>query len=76
MTLAIVKVLPEPVTPSRVCLEMPEFSPETSLSMAWGWSPAGFMSDSRWKFTLLFYQVSGSFRVVKYCIMYRCQEGQ
>ena len=41
MTFAIVKVLPEPVTPSKVCSFMPELTPLTSWSMASGWSPVG-----------------------------------
>ena len=41
MTLAMVKVLPEPVTPSSTCSARPSSSPCTSVSMAWGWSPVG-----------------------------------
>ena len=41
MTLAIVKVLPEPVTPSSVCFARPLRAPSTSCAIAWGWSPAG-----------------------------------
>src|SRR3569832_1930176 len=41
MTLAIVNVLPEPVTPRSVWNTSPSFTPSTSLSMAVGWSPAG-----------------------------------
>jgi len=41
MTLAIVYVLPEPVTPSSTCSSMPFSSPCTSVSIASGWSPDG-----------------------------------
>src|SRR5262245_36912158 len=41
MTLAIVNVLPEPVTPRRVWCFFSSLSPRTRASMAWGWSPAG-----------------------------------
>jgi len=41
ITLAMVKVLPEPVTPSKVWNTSPSRTPSTSLSMAAGWSPAG-----------------------------------
>ncbi len=41
MTLAMVKVLPEPVTPSRVWNTSPFSTPSTKPSMAVGWSPAG-----------------------------------
>jgi hypothetical protein len=42
MTLAIVYVLPDPVTPSSVWNESPSSMPSTSLSIASGWSPAGW----------------------------------
>ncbi len=42
MTLAMVKVLPEPVTPKRVCSERPFSTPAARASMAWGWSPEGW----------------------------------
>src|SRR3990167_6170377 len=41
ITLAMVKVLPEPVTPSRVWNTSPSFTPSTSCRIASGWSPAG-----------------------------------
>jgi hypothetical protein len=41
ITLAIVKVLPEPVTPSRVWYDRPSSTPSTSWRIASGWSPAG-----------------------------------
>ena len=41
MTLAIVKVLPEPVTPSSTCSSRPSSTPRASFSMACGWSPVG-----------------------------------
>src|SRR5829696_2361457 len=41
MTLAIVYVLPEPVTPRRVWCRAPDNTPSVSFAMACGWSPAG-----------------------------------
>ena len=41
MTLAMVYVLPEPVTPSKVCSWSPSRIPCTSLAIASGWSPVG-----------------------------------
>ena len=41
MTLAMVKVLPDPVTPSRVCQRSPLPAALTSSAMAAGWSPVG-----------------------------------
>ena len=41
MTFAIVKVLPEPVTPSNTCVRMPSLTPSASFSIACGWSPVG-----------------------------------
>jgi hypothetical protein len=41
ITLAIVKVLPEPVTPSSVWKLRPSLTPSTSWAIAAGWSPAG-----------------------------------
>ena len=41
MTLAIVKVFPEPVTPSSVWKRSPRASPAVSSAIARGWSPAG-----------------------------------
>ena len=41
MTLAMVKVLPEPVTPSKVSNWLPSLKPFTSCSIACGWSPVG-----------------------------------
>src|SRR5690606_10214815 len=37
----MVKVLPEPVTPSSVCAARPDSMPSTRRAMASGWSPAG-----------------------------------
>ncbi|MDQ0591483.1 hypothetical protein QFZ47_005592 [Variovorax paradoxus] len=37
----MVKVLPDPVTPSSVWNTSPSSTPSTSPSMAFGWSPAG-----------------------------------
>jgi len=36
-----VKVLPEPVTPSKVWLALPAITPAHSAAMAPGWSPEG-----------------------------------
>ncbi len=41
ITLAMVKVLPDPVTPSRVRCARPPSRPSVSARMASGWSPAG-----------------------------------
>ncbi len=41
MMFAIVKVLPEPVTPSSVWRRHPSWMPCTSASIACGWSPVG-----------------------------------
>jgi len=48
MTLAIVKVLPVPVAPSSTALGLPAFRSEVSLSMAAGWSPVGWKSETTW----------------------------
>jgi len=42
ITLAMVKVLPEPVTPSSTCSRSPASAWATSSAMAEGWSPAGW----------------------------------
>src|SRR5580698_9080822 len=49
MTLAIVKVLPEPVTPRRTWSFSPAWMPETSSEMARGWSPWGLSVVASWK---------------------------
>ena len=49
-TLAIVKVLPEPVTPNKVWYFSPNKRPFESFSIACGWSPVGLYSDCIWKF--------------------------
>jgi hypothetical protein len=41
MTFAIVKVFPEPVTPSSVWCRWPARIDATSRSIACGWSPVG-----------------------------------
>ena len=48
MTLAIVKVLPEPVTPSSVWNARPSSMPSHSCAMAVGWSPAGGYGWNSW----------------------------
>jgi len=50
MTFAIVKVLPEPVTPRSVCTWLPSLKPCTKASMASGWSPVGAKSEWSLKF--------------------------
>ena len=37
----MVKVLPDPVTPSRTCELSPELTPSSNLLIAIGWSPEG-----------------------------------
>jgi hypothetical protein len=49
MILAMVKVLPEPVTPSRTWSLSPAARPSVSSRMARGWSPAGVYSETSWK---------------------------
>ena len=46
MTCAMVKVLPEPVTPRRVWSVRPFLMPSVRALIAVGWSPAGVNSDS------------------------------
>ena len=53
MICAMLKVLPEPVTPNSVWYLYPFSSPSTSRSMAWGWSPA--RNVFRFKFELTHY---------------------
>ena len=48
MTWATVKVLPEPVTPSRVWSRLPWRRLSTSPAIACGWSPAGWKSEVSW----------------------------
>ena len=45
MTLAIVNVFPEPVTPRSVTASEPWFSAEQIPSIADGWSPAGLYAE-------------------------------
>ena len=45
MTLAMEKVLPEPVTPSSVTASEPCLMAEQIPSIASGWSPDGLYSD-------------------------------
>src|SRR5665647_481881 len=49
IALAIVQVLPEPVTPSRVWWRRPPSRPSTRRSIAAGWSPVGSKSATRRK---------------------------
>ncbi len=51
ITWAMVKVLPDPVTPSSTCVRSLRLTPSTSSAIAWGWSPFGAKSDlmtKRW----------------------------
>ena len=43
---AIVKVLPDPVTPNKVWWSKPSWRPDTKLLIAVGWDPAGSKSDT------------------------------
>ena len=52
ITCAIVKVLPEPVTPSRVWKSSPRASPADSSAMARGWSPVGWYAVVIWNGTV------------------------
>ena len=54
ITLAIVKVLPEPVTPSSVTSVTPSLRAEQSWSMASGWSPEGLKGDCILNFIRVF----------------------
>ena len=45
MTFAIVKVLPEPVTPNKTWLNWFFLAPFTKFLIASGWSPAGLKPD-------------------------------
>ena len=46
MILAMVKVLPLPVTPFSVCIRLPASMLFTRASMASGWSPVGWKGDT------------------------------
>ncbi len=48
MTLAIVIVLPLPVTPTSVWYGSPRTSPAVSSAIACGWSPRGVKGVTRW----------------------------
>ena len=51
--LAIVKVLPEPVIPSKTWSFFLAFKPATNFSIAWGWSPAGVYFECILNFCVL-----------------------
>ena len=53
MTLAMVKVFPDPVTPKRTCALSPRNSPVVSCRMASGWSPVGLKSEEILKSVIL-----------------------
>ena len=46
MMLAIVKVLPEPVTPKSVCSCAPARIPGVNASIAAGWAPVGLNGET------------------------------
>src|ERR1051325_7123986 len=46
MTFAIVKVFPEPVTPSRVWWRFPSLTPRARFSIAPGWPPCGVKPET------------------------------
>jgi hypothetical protein len=50
ITCAMVKVLPEPVTPSSTWVRSSSFTPFTSSLIAVGWSPAGSNGDTSLNF--------------------------
>lgn len=50
ITFAIVKVLPDPVTPNKVCAGTPSSTPSVSWAIASGWSPVGWYSEINSKF--------------------------
>src|SRR3989344_2360969 len=56
ITLAIVYVFPEQVTPSSVWCRSPAFSPFTRVSIAFGWSPAGLYEETIFKAIGTLYQ--------------------
>ena len=46
MTLAIVNVFPDPVTPRSVCAGKPSLIPCVSSAIASGWSPVGLNGET------------------------------
>ena len=58
MTLAIVNVFPEPVTPRSVTASEPWFSAEQIPSIADGWSPAGLYAELILNFIVPFSKLS------------------
>jgi hypothetical protein len=52
ITFAIVKVLPDPVTPNKVCAGTPSSTPSVSWAIASGWSPVGWYSEINSKFII------------------------
>src|SRR5690606_12521981 len=65
ITFAIVKVLPDPVTPKSTCDFLPLSSPPTRRSIAAGWSPAG--SKSVFSRNIVLYQHLQQTRLFKHC---------
>ena len=58
MTLAMVNVLPEPVTPNSVTWrELSSFMERTKEDIASGWSPVGVYADVSLKFIRLYFLV-------------------
>src|SRR3974390_474377 len=65
MTLATVKVLPEPVTPKSTWWGCPALIPRSSCLMARGWSPLGRKSETNLKVSTIY----KSYRLFEDCLM-------
>ena len=50
ITLAIVNVLPLPVTPKSTCVRSPQRTPSVKDAIAWGWSPVGLYLECKINF--------------------------
>jgi hypothetical protein len=67
MTLAMVNVLPEPVTPKSTWEWSPRSSPSVNWRIASGWSPVGLYFDVSLKFAINFgVQRYGKNRIIKH----------
>ena len=74
MTLAIVNVFPEPVTPRSVTASEPWFSAEQIPSIADGWSPAGLYAELILNFIVPFsklFPMSESYKGMQYAKNYQ-----
>jgi len=60
MAWAMVKVLPDPVTPRRTLWRFPAIKLRDNFLIAWGWSPVGskFDTNSNWDITQISLNVS------------------